>query len=132
MGWSRPMGLVRQARAALWSVPVGLQLSILYTLLFAATLSLLGAVLYTLVDQFLVGDTAERLENTTKALVDRAQFYGRPREQSGRGGFGGPAPQPFGGRGPGPDRGAPNLVQGVSGRDGTVAVLAGGGEGIPQ
>src|ERR671937_1768440 len=90
MGWSRPMALVRQARAALWSVPVGLQLSILYTLLFAATLSLLGVVLYTLVDGFLVQDTAQRLENTTKALVERPQYLGR-----GRGGLGGPPPPPL-------------------------------------
>jgi signal transduction histidine kinase len=127
------MGLVRQVRAALWSVPVGLQLSVLYTLLFAATLALLGVVLYALVDRFLVGDTADRLENTTTALVQRAQFYGRGRDQfGGRGGFGGPPGQPFGGRGPGPDRDARNLVQALSGRDVTVALIAEDGGVITQ
>ena len=49
-------------RAALWRVPVGLQLSALYTLLLVAILALLGGRVYTQLDRFLVQNTATRLE----------------------------------------------------------------------
>ena len=56
------MSLVKRARLSLWSVPVGLQLSVIYALLVAATLTLLGWALYVQLDGFLVQNTAQRLQ----------------------------------------------------------------------
>jgi signal transduction histidine kinase len=50
-------------------VPVGLQLSLIYALLVAATLALLGWVLYTQLEGFMVRNTAERLENFTRPYL---------------------------------------------------------------
>jgi two-component system OmpR family sensor kinase len=57
------------ARDLLWNVPVGLQLSFIYTLLLAATLALLGWALYGQLDSFLVRNTAERLETFTRPIL---------------------------------------------------------------
>ena len=75
----------RVARNPLWSVPVGLQLSLIYALLVAATLALLGWVLYTQLEGFMVRNTAERLENFTRPylIADRP-----PRGERG------PSPEP--------------------------------------
>jgi two-component system OmpR family sensor kinase len=48
-----------------WNVPVGLQLSLIYAALVAATLALLGWALYAQLDNFLVQSTAERLGRLT-------------------------------------------------------------------
>ena len=64
MAWSRPMQALNRTRRAIWDVPVGLQLSVIYALLLVATLSLLGWALYLQLDGYLVRNTAERLERT--------------------------------------------------------------------
>ncbi len=65
------MRLLERMRAALWSVPVGLQLSVLYTLLLTGTLTLLGAVLYTQQDHFLVQDASMRLQQSAARLLTK-------------------------------------------------------------
>ncbi len=52
----------KRLRRLLWSVPLGLQLAVLYTLLLVGTLILLGTVLYSQLDRFLVDNTASRLD----------------------------------------------------------------------
>src|SRR5437016_2901919 len=65
------MSVTNRARAALWRVPVGLQLSTLYTLLLIVILTLLGVALYARLDQFLVQNTADRVEQAaTRVLHD--------------------------------------------------------------
>src|SRR5207253_5150299 len=59
-------------RPSIWSVPVGLQLSVIYAVLLAVTLALLGTVLYVRVDDFLVQNTVDRLTRTTQPIVDQA------------------------------------------------------------
>ncbi len=55
----RPSSIVH--RPSIWSVPIGLQLSVIYAVLLALTLSLLGAFLYIWLNGFLVDNTAGRL-----------------------------------------------------------------------
>jgi two-component system OmpR family sensor kinase len=55
----------RGIRGVIWNVPLGLQLSVIYALLVAATLALLGWALYTQLDSFLVQNTADRLNRVT-------------------------------------------------------------------
>jgi two-component system OmpR family sensor kinase len=106
-----------RARAALWGVPVGLQLSALYTLLLVAILGLLGWGLYSQLDQFLVSNAAERMERAGhQALAHSADFArGRGRRQ--------PLPPPE-------ELIAGNLVRELSGPQNTVAVLDSDGEVI--
>ena len=56
----------RMGRNLIWSVPVGLQLSVIYALLFSLILALLGWALYTQLEGFLVQNTAQRLETFTR------------------------------------------------------------------
>ena len=49
----------------LWNVPVGVQLSVIYAVLVAATLAVLGWALYTQLDNFLVQNTADRVRRVT-------------------------------------------------------------------
>src|SRR5689334_11437832 len=87
MHWSRRMSFTDRARAALWRVPVGLQLSALYTLLLVAILTLLGGALYTQLDRFLVQNTVDRLEQAAAAALAPspvADYEGR--HDSGPGG----------------------------------------------
>ena len=65
------MKLANKARNSLWSVPVGLQLSLIYALLVATTLALLGWALYAQLDGFLIQNTAERLDRTTRPILLR-------------------------------------------------------------
>jgi heavy metal sensor kinase len=51
-------------------VPVGLQLSLIYTLLLGTILALLGWALYAQLDSFLVQNTSERLDQTTRAILE--------------------------------------------------------------
>src|SRR5919206_249201 len=73
-------GRVRAARVArragavrnpVWSVPVGLQLSLVYTLVLTVTLALLGWALYSHLEGFLVENTAERLDRITRPILIR-------------------------------------------------------------
>jgi heavy metal sensor kinase len=65
------MRLANKLRNSLWSLPVGLQLSLIYALLVATTLALLGWALYAQLDSFLIQNTAERLDRTTKPILLR-------------------------------------------------------------
>ena len=65
------MRLVSRLRNSLWSVPVGLQLSLIYALLVATTLALLGWALYAQLDSFLIQNTADRLDRTTRPILLR-------------------------------------------------------------
>src|SRR5437870_3773746 len=115
------MSVTNRARAAIWRVPVGLQLSALYTLLLIAILTLLGLALYARLDQFLVQNTADRVEQAaTRVLHDPGiGSAGDWRDH----------------RGPGPPNTgstpsevfALNVIRELSGQDVTVAVLDSGG-----
>jgi signal transduction histidine kinase len=59
-------------RGVAWGVPVGLQLSLIYTLLFAVTLALLGVMLYSQLEGFLVQNTAQRLDRITHPILVRS------------------------------------------------------------
>jgi two-component system OmpR family sensor kinase len=61
----------KRIRDSIWNVPVGLQLSLIYTLLLTATLALLGWALYSQLNNFLVQDTADRLHNLTDPILSR-------------------------------------------------------------
>ncbi|HUP28472.1 MAG TPA: ATP-binding protein [Chloroflexia bacterium] len=67
------MKLVNRARNALWSVPVGLQLSLIYALLVAVTLAILGWALYAQLDGILVQNTVEKLDQVTQPVLRRPQ-----------------------------------------------------------
>ena len=60
---------VAQVRGALWSVPPRLALSAIYTLLLVLTLSLVGVLVYTQQQDFLVQDAAMRLEQSAIRIV---------------------------------------------------------------
>src|SRR5215204_928474 len=77
MPWSRRMSFADRVRAAAWRVPVGWQLSALYTLLLVTTLVLLGGALYVQLDRFLVQNTADRLGQVAKAALTRGPGYVR-------------------------------------------------------
>lgn len=79
------MSVTSKARAALWRVPIGLQLSALYTLLFVVTLTLLGVTLYAQLDRFLVQNTADRLKQTASSVSLRGADFerGQPRDPGG-------------------------------------------------
>jgi two-component system OmpR family sensor kinase len=55
----------------LWNVPVGVQLSVIYAVLVAATLALLGWALYAQLDNFLVQNTADRVRRVTDTSHNR-------------------------------------------------------------
>lgn len=59
-------------RRVVWGVPVGLQLSLIYALLFAVTLALLGGLLYSQLEGFLVQNTAQRLDRITHPILVRS------------------------------------------------------------
>ena len=106
------MKKVKLIRAVLWSVPVGLQLSLLYALLFAGILSLLGAVLYVQLDRSMEQDTSARLQQEAAPLLKRIES---------------PPPAPGGAKSPAtasdPNKAATDLVRGLTGPEVTVAVL---------
>src|SRR6266498_1308465 len=84
-----------------WNVPVGLQLSLIYAALVAATLALLGWALYAQLNNFLVQSTAERLGRLTSPDALRSP------------------PPPRGGS---PDQGVSFLVHQLSEQDSNVSV----------
>ncbi|MDQ6694242.1 MAG: HAMP domain-containing histidine kinase [Chloroflexota bacterium] len=71
------MSITSRTRAALWRVPVGLQLSGLYTLLLVAILALLGWALYSQLDRFLVQNTADRLTQAARSVSLRNLAFER-------------------------------------------------------
>ncbi|HET9495481.1 MAG TPA: HAMP domain-containing sensor histidine kinase [Chloroflexia bacterium] len=77
-----PANTAKRARNLVWSVPVGLQLSLLYALLFATILALLGWALYGQLEGFLVQNTAERLDRLTRPQIVRT-LPPRPGEYQG-------------------------------------------------
>ncbi|HEX8597867.1 MAG TPA: ATP-binding protein [Chloroflexia bacterium] len=99
------MSLARRARSLVWNVPVGLQLSAIYALLLAAVLTLLGFALYAQLDSFLIQNTRERLERTTRTSLEQL-FPPRDRRP----------PRSV-------DMVADSLVRGLSSTDVAVAVL---------
>src|SRR3954468_24416497 len=66
------MNLRNTVRRGRWGVPVGWQLSALYSLILAATLGLLGLGLYWQLDQFAVQNAADRLQRTAEGVIQRA------------------------------------------------------------
>src|SRR5690242_11523678 len=108
-----PAGL----RGAVWRIPLGWQLSTLYAVLLAVTLTVIGVQVYSLQQDFLVRDAAQR-------LVDNAQRVAGPptNRPDGDGGGGGPggAPGDHGGDGSAAGdqaRTLASLVRGLSGPD---------------
>src|SRR5689334_12866880 len=63
---AQPGGILRRV---MWNIPLGWQLSALYTLLLAVTLALVGTLVYTQQEGFLVQDAAQRLEQTATRVV---------------------------------------------------------------
>ena len=106
------MKRVRPIHGVLWNVPVGLQLSLLYALLFACILSLLGAVLYVRLDLSMEQDAAARLRKDAAPLLQRVESPPAPRK-----GPKGPSPVPD------PKKSAADLVRGLSGPGVTVAIM---------
>src|SRR5690242_9576940 len=76
-------------RSAIWRIPLGWQLSALYAVLLAVTLTVIGVQVYSLQQDFLVRDAAQR-------LVENAQRVdGPPASRSdGDAGGGGPGGTP--------------------------------------
>lgn len=114
------MPLVKRVRAIGWNVPVGLQLSVIYALLLAGVLSLLGFALYSQLDRFLIQNTADRLERTARPSLGPLSPLGR--ETPGRPDTGGTTPRDHR-----PARSLPQLastlVRDLSSSDVAVAVL---------
>jgi two-component system OmpR family sensor kinase len=109
-----------------WRVPLGWQLSVLYALMVFITLSLVGWVVYTQQERFLVQNVADRL--VSQATKVAALPQPPPHNDQGPGGPGGPGghsgqPQFPGGQDDSRTRLIENLVRGLSGPDITVAVL---------
>ena len=119
------MNFADRLRAAVWRVPVGLQLSALYTLLLVTILALLGWALYAQIDQFLVRNTAARLEQAAATVIGRNASLVRSDRRAHRYD---PSPnQPFTpqpySRMSSPDTMVGFLVRDLSAPDVTVAVL---------
>jgi two-component system OmpR family sensor kinase len=136
--FSRRSSVIRRLRSTIWRVPVGLQLSALYTLLLVATLALLGWALYAQLDQFLVKNTADRLDRAVSTVLSPdSGFYrgGPPRRDAGRH-FDAPGPPGLPSStssSPDADSLAPVvsfLVRDLSAPDVTVAVLDDQGKAI--
>src|SRR5262245_12591892 len=79
------MSATNRARATIWSVPVGLQLSALYTMLLIVILTLLGLVLYTRLDQFVVQNTADRIAQAASSVLHDPHLLDRREQGPGRG-----------------------------------------------
>lgn len=65
------MSAIRRVRNLVWNVPIGLQLSVIYALLLAVVLTLLGFALYSQLDNFLIQNTRDRLERTTRTSLEQ-------------------------------------------------------------
>ncbi|MBF6611690.1 MAG: HAMP domain-containing histidine kinase [Chloroflexi bacterium] len=117
------MSPARRISSFIWNVPVGLQLSVVYALLLTTVLVLLGFVLYSQLDSFLIQNTVARLDRTTSlslAQLSPSPFDREPIDRS--------APDftsPRDRRPPrSPEQVAAALVGGLSSSDVAVAVLA--------
>lgn len=116
-------------RALIWNIPLGWQLTALYTVVLAVTLALVGGLVYSQQEAFLVQDAAQRLEQSALQIVVREPQHG-PNNGAGLpngfpGGAGGDHGT-FGNAGPGRGDSAgllSDLIRGLSGRDVTVAIL---------
>ena len=108
--------LAHLSRNPIWSVPVGLQLSLIYALLFTATLALLGWALYSQLEGFLVENTAQRLERVTQPMLLRSF---PPRGERGPG----TSPPGFSSTESSMEQVADFLVRELRSNDVTVAVL---------
>jgi len=117
------LGLLRRLQ---WAIPLGWQLSTLYTLLLVITLTLVGGGVYAQQDGFLVQDTADRLAQGVVRVAAATQPPPGPADH----GHGMP-PSGRGRSGPGDTddllRLRELLIRGLSGPDVTVAVLDGHG-----
>ena len=113
-------------RGLQWTIPLGWQLSALYTVLLIVTLTLVGVGVYAQQDGFLVQDTADRLVHGVLQVAATTQppagpgDHGRGLPGDGRG---------RGGAGDNSDamRLRELLIRGLSGPDVLVAVLDGQG-----
>jgi two-component system OmpR family sensor kinase len=112
-------------RRLVWNLPLGWQLTALYTVLLVVTLAVVGALVYSNQEGFLVNDAAERLEQAAVQIIQRPARV--PNDGAGPLG-GGPGEGQHGGDGPGRGNGGqasllPDLIRGLSGRDVAVAIL---------
>ena len=73
------MALKNRLRSIGWNLPVGVQLSVIYAVLLAGVLTLLGFALYSQLDKFMVQNTADRLNRFTQPVLARP-FFGRDQE----------------------------------------------------
>lgn len=73
------MSLKNKLRSIGWNLPVGVQLSVIYAVLLAGVLTLLGFALYSQLDKFMVQNTADRLNRFTQPVLARP-FFGRDQE----------------------------------------------------
>src|SRR4051812_16223545 len=60
-------------RRLLWRVPLGWQLSTLYALLLVITLTLIGSLVYSQQESFLVKDIGQRLEQEARRIAELPQ-----------------------------------------------------------
>src|SRR6478672_6700254 len=70
------MNLGDRLRRAWWNVPLGWQLGSLYAGLLVTILLAGGTLLYTQLDSFLVANTAARLRETARPLLNQPYFAG--------------------------------------------------------
>jgi two-component system OmpR family sensor kinase len=73
------LSLKNKLRSIGWNLPVGVQLSVIYAVLLAGVLTLLGFALYSQLDKFMVQNTADRLNRFTQPVLARP-FFGRDQE----------------------------------------------------
>ncbi|HMA35463.1 MAG TPA: HAMP domain-containing sensor histidine kinase [Chloroflexia bacterium] len=119
---SRPRSAGGPLRRALWQIPLGGQLSLLYTVLLAVTLTLVGVLVYTQQEAFLAEDAATRLTQAATRIVTRPAIGdgfapGAPGGGGDSRGHGGPSPATD------PHQQEEDLVRGLSGPEVTVAIL---------
>ena len=73
------MALKNKLRSIGWNLPVGVQMSVIYAVVLAGVLTLLGFALYSQLDKFMVQNTADRLNRFTQPVLARP-FFGRDQE----------------------------------------------------
>lgn len=119
------MQLAKRAERLVWSVPVGLQLSVIYAVLLALVLSVLGLVLYSQLNSFLIQNTADRLSRQAGASLSQPAPFGRGGAGNGGQHTGSVAPAPPNNRRTStqPDQFPAFIVRNLSAPDVAVAVL---------
>ena len=124
---ARPARAASPLRRVLWSIPLGWQLSALYTILLVVTLTLVGTLVYSQQNDFLVQDRVDRLRQAAARIVALPETV-LPVEGGGghSPGPGGPGSDPHGGGGRSPATDPlqlqEDLVRGLSGPDVAVTV----------